>query len=67
VGADKRHMKLVLEQSSFRLDAIGFGLGELYPKMKPDEPIDVVYTVDMNVWNGNKKLQLKIKDIHFAS
>lgn len=63
VGADGKHLKLRV--SSF--DAIAFGMGNLYPKFKRGTVIDIAYTVDMNVWNGNKKLQLKIKDIHFSS
>lgn len=63
VGADQRHIKLLLRQDSHVIDAIGFGLGEFYGRMKPGIPVDIAYTIDMNVWNGNKKLQLKIKDI----
>jgi single-stranded-DNA-specific exonuclease len=62
VGADGKHLKLRV--SSF--DAIAFGMGNLYPKLKPGAVIDIAYTVDMNVWNGKKKLQLKIKDIQMG-
>ncbi|MEK7119298.1 MAG: hypothetical protein AAB889_02130, partial [Patescibacteria group bacterium] len=48
----------------FPVDAIAFGLGELYGKLKPDKPVDIAYSIDMNTWNGNRKLQLKVKDIH---
>ena len=37
-------------------------MGELNALRIGDE-IDVVYTIDVNEWNGNKKLQFKIKDI----
>ena len=30
----------------------------------PVSPIDIVYTIDMNVWNGKSNLQLKIKDVN---
>lgn len=66
VGADGKHLKLSIEQSSSRLEAIAFGMGAFYPELKSDKPIDIAYTIDMNVWNGNKKLQLKIKNIHFS-
>lgn len=60
VGADGKHLKLRV--SSF--DAIAFGMGDMHAKLKNGTVIDIAYTVDMNVWNGNKKLQLKIKDIY---
>lgn len=63
VGNGNKHLKLRI--SSF--DAIAFNLGSLYGELKPDRKIDIAYTLDMNVWNGNRKLQLKIKDIHAAS
>ena len=50
-----------LKISSF--DAIAFGMGDIYFRLKKGILIDIAYTIDMNIWNGNKKLQLKIKDI----
>ncbi|MBI5448880.1 single-stranded-DNA-specific exonuclease RecJ [Candidatus Gottesmanbacteria bacterium] len=61
VGKDKKHLKLRIQ--SLTIDAIAFGLGELYGKFTPDKPVDIAYSIDMNTWNGNRKLQLKIKDI----
>ena len=67
VGADGKHMKLRITSDGLRgtIDAIAFGLGGIYGKMKPEKPVDMAYTVDMNVWNGNKTLQIKVKDILF--
>jgi single-stranded-DNA-specific exonuclease len=62
VGTDGKHLKLRVSS----LDAIAFGMGNMSPKLKNGTTIDIAYTIDMNVWNGNKKLQLKIKDIHIS-
>lgn len=69
VGAEGKHLKLRITNNYLRItvDAIAFGFGGLYGKLKPDTPVDIAYTVDMNVWNGNKKMQLKIKDIQIPS
>lgn len=71
VGADGKHLKLRISSNLPNLpnlsnvfDAIAFNMGSLYGQLKTDQPVDIAYTIDMNVWNGNKKLQLKIKDIH---
>lgn len=64
IGKDGKHLKLNLKSkdSSFWIEAIAFGMGELNT-LEIEDKIDVVYTIDVNEWNGNKKLQLKVKDI----
>ncbi len=72
VGNEGKHLKLRLHSSVIpaqagiqsSIDAIAFNLGNLSGKLRPGTSIDIAYTVDMNVWNGDKRLQLKIKDIH---
>lgn len=61
IGADGKHLKMRIGN----LEAVAFGMGKLYPKVMLGTPIDIAYTIDMNVWNGTRKLQLKIKDIEF--
>jgi single-stranded-DNA-specific exonuclease len=75
VGADGKHLKLKIRSNDSRnprlssqdsgnlFDAIAFGMGELYSKLRPDKPVDIAYSIDMNVWNGTRKIQLKIKDL----
>lgn len=62
VGKDNTHLKLRLVKGT-RFDAIGFGMGEWYTKISPEKQVDVIYSVVMDTWNGNKRLQLKIKNI----
>lgn len=65
VGADGKHLKLRIkdDKSKVMIDAIAFGMGEFYGKLRPDTSIAIAYSIDMNVWNGSSKLQLKVKDI----
>ncbi|MEK7502342.1 MAG: single-stranded-DNA-specific exonuclease RecJ, partial [Patescibacteria group bacterium] len=62
VGVDGKHLKLRLQQSTV-LDAIAFGMGERENELHIGDAIDVVYTIDQDKWNGNNRLQLKIKDL----
>ena len=62
VGKDGKHMKLKIRQGSTTVDAIAFGLGSMQTSLR-DKPVDIAYCLDMNTWNGNTRLQLKIKDI----
>jgi single-stranded-DNA-specific exonuclease len=63
VGRDNAHLKLLFESKGLIFDAIGFGLGKYLTKISPDKPVDVVYNLEENYWNGNVRLQLKVKDI----
>jgi single-stranded-DNA-specific exonuclease len=58
-----KHLKLMLRDASFCIEAIGFNLGELAQQYSVGDAIDVAFTPDINVWNGAEKLQLNIKDI----
>ena len=70
VGRDNTHLKLKLRQNSLVFNAIAFGLAKThreaassaYP-LSPNTCLDIVYNIEENIWNGNKSLQLKIKDI----
>jgi len=65
VGSDEKHLKLKLGQDGVlkTYDAIGFNFGNLIEKIKYGDLIDLVCTLDANTWNGNRELQLKIKDL----
>ncbi|MDO8461120.1 MAG: hypothetical protein Q7S38_01615, partial [bacterium] len=48
------------------IDGIGFGIGEKAKEFHIGDKVDIVYTIDENTWNGDSKLQLKIKDLKRA-
>lgn len=63
VGRDKSHLKLKVSDGKVDMDGIAFRLGHL----KPDLPkrVDLLYTFEVNEWQGRKSLQLNVKDIKF--
>lgn len=63
VGKDFKHLKLKLRQGGTVFDAIAFGFGDLKEKLNGNIKIKLVYGLDLNVWNGNVSLQLKVRDI----
>ncbi len=69
VGATKKHLKLSIMDGGTRkqYDGIGFNMSEHYAQLQSGAPVDIAYSLDMNEWNGSKKLQFKIKDIQFRS
>lgn len=63
VGKENKHLKLKLKQDEHIFDSIYFGGGEMYSMLSPGSDVDIVYTIESNIWNGYKNLQLKIKDV----
>ncbi len=65
VGEDKTHLKCQVKQegSKVTFDVIGFNLGDKLDLIKEGKKFDAVYSLDENTWNGNTKIQLKLKDI----
>ncbi|KAB8155639.1 single-stranded-DNA-specific exonuclease RecJ [Kordia sp. TARA_039_SRF] len=64
VGSDEAHIKLTaVQRKSPRMDGIGFNLGDKLSKVKGKKPFDAVFSIDENTWNGETKLQLRLRDI----
>jgi len=63
IGREGNHLKLVLSHKSKSFEAIAFGMGELAANLTIGDKIDVAHCLDENTWNGETKLQLKVKDI----
>ena len=66
VGNGQKHWKLALRgggSSPKIFDAIGFSLAEKFPDLGKDDKMDIVFNLEEDEWNGNKKLQLKLIDI----
>lgn len=56
------HLKFDLYQNGIKMNGIGFYMAEKIHLFAENKPIDIVYKIDENEWNGQKNLQLKIID-----
>lgn len=66
VGTENEHLKLLIRQNGQdALGGIAFGMGDFYPKIKTQNPFDIVYNIEENTWNNKTSLQLRIKDLRF--
>lgn len=63
IGRDGKHLKMILNKDNFSFEAIAFGMSEQASELSTGDIIDIAFSIDENRWNGNIKLQLKIKDI----
>jgi single-stranded-DNA-specific exonuclease len=63
IGQNGKHLKLLLKNNNKVFDAVAFGKGELFSKLKTDTKIAIIYSPEENIWNGERSLQIKIKDL----
>lgn len=57
------HIRFSLKQGNATITGIGFNMSEKFPVLESNQPVDVVYTIDINEWNGTQSLQLRVIDI----
>ncbi len=60
IGSDGQHLKLAVSDGRAWWDAVAFRRGKKADNL-PDH-IDLAYQLDMNEWNGQKRLQLIVRD-----
>ncbi|PQJ34337.1 single-stranded-DNA-specific exonuclease RecJ [Salinibacter sp. 10B] len=72
VGSDDSHLKFEVRQRDDErgrnvFDVIGFGMGEklsvLEQSQNEGRPIELLFSLEENTWNGQTNLQLKARDV----
>jgi single-stranded-DNA-specific exonuclease len=59
VGRDGAHLKMVLAGGGSQMDAIAFNAGT---REVPEGPLDLLFELDRNDFNGYRSLQLRVRD-----
>ena len=62
----EQHIRFVLKQNNITLTGIGFNMVEKFHLLQMQQALDIVFTIDENVWNGEKSLQLKVIDLRLS-
>ena len=65
VGRTQDHLKMRVLSGGVEIDAIGFGLAS--KAAETDGSIDLVYSLDINEWNGQRRLELKVEDLRASA
>jgi single-stranded-DNA-specific exonuclease len=60
------HLKFVIRQEDIILNGIGFNMADKYALLLLKKPMDIIFTIDENEWNGNKNLQLRVIDLRLT-
>ncbi len=59
----EQHLRFVLKQDNVMLTGIGFGMADKLYLLQTGVPLDFVFTLDLNEWNGTRSIQMKVIDI----
>jgi single-stranded-DNA-specific exonuclease len=65
-GKDAQHLQLYLRQNGTHLRAIAFRAADLLDRLKPGIKFDLAVEPCLNEWNGQRYVELEVKDIQFA-
>jgi len=61
------HLKVSLRQGDVVLNGIGFNMREKMQVIDTGQPMDLVFRIDENEWNGQVTLQVKVIDLRVSA
>ena len=62
----EQHLRISVKQNDIHFSGIGFNMADKFQIFEYKKPLDIVYTLDINEWNGTKSLQLKLIDVRLS-
>lgn len=62
----EEHLRFSLQHNAVTITGIGFGMASYYPMLQNKQPVDVIFKIDENEWNGETSLQLQVMDLRPA-
>jgi len=62
----EQHVRFLVKQQNITFSGIGFNLAHKFHLLQMNEPVDIVYTIEMNEWNNESNLQLRIIDVQLS-
>jgi single-stranded-DNA-specific exonuclease len=62
----EQHIRFSVKQHKIGFTGIGFNMSAQFYLLQMQKPLDIVFTLDLNEWNGEKNLQLKVIDLRLS-
>ncbi|MFV9510929.1 single-stranded-DNA-specific exonuclease RecJ [Tepidibacillus sp. LV47] len=64
IGKENQHLKMILTNQNKTIEALAFKMGDLNKEIAASSEIRVLGELNINEWNGEKKPQIMVQDIH---
>lgn len=65
--SDGKHLRLQLSDGNVFVQAVGFSMGYLAKELTVDSRIDIVFNLEANIYRGERKAQILLKDMRLSS
>ncbi|MBK7680704.1 MAG: single-stranded-DNA-specific exonuclease RecJ [Chitinophagaceae bacterium] len=62
----EQHIRFSLKEGNVTVHGIGFGMADKFHLLQLKKPVDVVFTIDTNEWNGITSLQIRVIDFRLS-
>ena len=59
----ENHLRFVVKQGHSTMSGIGFNLAGKFPVVSTGQPFDMLFHLDLNEWQGQTSVQMKVIDI----
>ncbi len=62
----EQHIRFVIKQNNATYTGIGFNMADKFAMLQMQQPLDIIFSIELNEWNGEKNIQLKVIDLRIA-
>jgi single-stranded-DNA-specific exonuclease len=64
--AKEKHIRFSVKKDNTTITGIGFGMADKFQLLQTRQPVDIVFKIGENEWNGEKSLQLRVIDLRLS-
>lgn len=62
----EQHLRFSVQQNNIQISGIGFGLANKFSLLQNKQLIDLVFTINLNEYNGQQNVQLQVLDVKLS-
>ena len=62
----EKHIRFSVRQDNIAITGIGFDMADKFSLLQNKQPVDIIFKIDVNEWNGEKSLQIRVIDFRLS-